>query len=74
MPTSKARINISISDETRRILSRLARRDQMPAATKAERLLVMALELEEDMALAKIANQRLSQKKIKWVSHKDAWK
>ncbi len=74
MPTTKSRINISVSKETKHILGRLARRDEMPLATKAERLLEVAMGLEEDIALAAIADERLTEKKIKWVSHKDAWK
>ncbi|MBI2630675.1 hypothetical protein HYW73_00465 [Candidatus Nomurabacteria bacterium] len=74
MPTVKSRINISVSSETKRILKHLARRDQMPTATKAERLLEMAMEMEEDIILSKIADERLAEKNIKWISHKNAWK
>lgn len=73
MPTTKARINISISNSTKRILSRLAHRDEMPIATKAERLLEMAMELEEDYFWNKLAEER-DTKGVKYLSHKQVWK
>ncbi len=73
MATLKARINISVSDETKRILSKLARRDQLPTATLAVRLLEMALEIEEDYYWSKLAEER-DTKNIKYISHKEFWK
>ena len=73
MVTTKHRINISISKNTKRFLTGLARRDEMPVATKAERLLEMALEIEEDRFLSKLAQER-DVKSAKLVSHKQAWK
>jgi len=74
MPTTKTRINISVSSDTKRILSRLAHRDEMPVATKAERLLELALDIEEDVVLGQIASRRLAEKNIKWISHEKVWK
>lgn len=75
MATTKKRINISVSKETEKALERLAKRDQMPQATKAEHLLSIALELEEDAFLSTVADKRLAQKKVRWVKDSDAlWK
>jgi predicted transcriptional regulator len=58
MSTTKSRINISLPDEIKEALSRLAKRDQVPPATKAEHLLELALEIEEDEAWDRIAAKR----------------
>ena len=58
MATTKSRINISLPEDVKAALVRLARRDQMPPATKAERLLEIGLELEEDQAWDEIAAKR----------------
>lgn len=73
MPTTKARINISVPDEIREALLKLARRDRIPAATKAARLLETALELEEDQVWEMIAQER-DTKKARFLSHQKAWK
>ncbi|KKQ82669.1 MAG: hypothetical protein UT07_C0023G0012 [Parcubacteria group bacterium GW2011_GWB1_38_8] len=73
MPTTKKRINISISKELDNALIKLAKRDQMPQATKAEHLLRFALEIEEDNILNTIAEGRDSSS-TKFVSHKVAWR
>ena len=54
------------------MLSRLAKRDNIPQATKAVYLLGIALEIEEDMVLDKIAGARDS-KNARFLSHKQAW-
>jgi len=73
MSTIKTRINISLSDEVRDALARVARRDQVPQATKAGRLLETALEFEEDDALNTIAQQR-DKKNARYLSREKAWK
>lgn len=73
MPTTKARINISLSDDIKDALAKLARRDRMPQATKAARLLETALETEEDHVWDAIAVKR-DTKNARYVSHKKAWK
>lgn len=60
-------------DDVRNALSRLARRDQVPQATKAARLLETALELEEDQVWDAIAKQR-DIKNARYLSHDKAWK
>lgn len=73
MPTTKKRINISVSDELDDVLSKLAERDQVPQATKAEHLIRLALEIEEDEFLDVVAAKR-DIKDVKFVPHSRAWK
>lgn len=73
MSTTKTRINISLPDNVRDVLSKLARRDRIPQATKATRLLEVALELEEDQVWDALAKQR-DTKKSRYLSHETAWK
>jgi len=72
MATLKKRINISVSKGTERILAVLARRDQVPQATKAAQLLHLALELEEDAVLDAIARTR-DRRGVRRISHRGAW-
>ena len=73
MSTAKTRINLSLSDSGRDALTKLARRDRIPQATKATRLLEMALELEEDQIWDIIAKQR-DVKNARYISHDKVWK
>ena len=73
MPTIKKRINISISKELDSVLIRLAKRDEVPQATKAEHLLRFAIEIEEDNILNTIAEVR-DTLSAKFISHKVAWR
>jgi hypothetical protein len=73
MATTKKRINISISKELDNALLKLAKRDQMPQATKAEHLIRLAIETEEDNILNTIAETR-DASSAKFVSHKVAWR
>jgi len=72
MPTTKKRINISISPDMERALETLALRDSVPEATKAADLLRLALEIEEDAVWDTIALRR-DTSKTRFVSHKKAW-
>ena len=54
------------------MLSRIAKRDKMPQATKAVNLLQTALEIEEDVVWDKVANER-DKRNTRFVSHKQAW-
>jgi hypothetical protein len=58
MSTLKSRINISLPDDVKKALISIAKRDQMPAATKAARLLEIGMEAEEDAVWDKIAASR----------------
>lgn len=73
MATTKTRINISLSDDMKKALISLAERDHIPEATKAVRLLELALEIEEDQVWNKLAEARDSYK-AHYLSHKKAWK
>lgn len=73
MATIKTRINISLPDDIKRALIKLARRDRIPTATKAEHLLETALELEEDLAWDAIASRR-DAKNARYIPHRRAWK
>ena len=53
-------------------LKRLARRDDVPVATKALELVTRALEMEEDFAIGEIAKRREMVTK-KWIEHREAW-
>lgn len=72
MATAKERINISVSTHTRKALRELAKRDQVPEATKAADLIELALDIEEDRVLEAIAHARDS-KRTRWVSHAALW-
>lgn len=73
MATTKKRINISVSKDVEKAVGKLAKRDQMPIASKAAELLRMAIEIEEDEVWDRIATERLKKDK-EYVSHEDAWK
>ena len=73
MATTKTRINVSISDEVEKAVTLLAKRDQVPQATKAAELIRSALEIEEDAVFDSIASSRAIGNQ-KFVSHENAWK
>ncbi len=73
MPTTKKRINISVSDEVESAVAVLAERDNVPQATKVVELLKSALETEEDQVLDQIARERDTESAT-FVSHEEAWK
>lgn len=73
MATIKKRINISLPSSLDIMLSRIAKRDNIPQATKAVYLLGIALEIEEDIVLDKLASER-DTKATHFVTHKKAWK
>ena len=58
MATTKPRLHISLSKTEEQFLTSLAKRDQVPRATKASQLVRQAMEIEEDFALSKIATER----------------
>lgn len=71
MPTTKTRLNINLPYEIREALKKVARRDRVPQATKAARLLETALELEEDQVWDALARQR-DTKNARFISHAKA--
>jgi len=72
MTTTKKRVNISVSATMEDALKALAKRDQMPVASKAAELLRHAIEIEEDEVWIRLASAR-DTKDAKFVSHKKAW-
>jgi predicted nucleic acid-binding protein len=72
MSTTKKRINISLSNELEKTIEKLAKRDEVPEATKASDLLRLAVEIEEDAVWDSIAKSR-DTKDAKFLSHKKAW-
>lgn len=72
MPTSKKRLNISLSKDMAIFLEKLSLRDDVPQATKAVQLLEKALEMEEDEYFSAAADSRAA-KKVGWMSHKEFW-
>ena len=73
MPTTKQRINVTVNQDMGWTIKTLAKRDKMPMSAKVAELLEDALELEEDLALAAIADAR-SKKKVKYIPFEQAWK
>lgn len=73
MATIKKRINVSISKELDSVLGMLAKRDQVPQATKAEHLIQIAIEIEEDQVLDEIAHKR-DTSKTRFLPHSLAWR
>lgn len=73
MPTSKKRINISLPKDVENALYKLAKRDDLPPATKALHLLKVAMEIDEDDVLDLIASQR-DTKGAEFINHDMAWR
>ncbi len=73
MATLKNRINISVSKESDRALTALAKRDRVPLATKAAELLNLALEIEEDSAWDALARAR-DTRGVRFLTHEEVWK
>lgn len=72
MSTTKMRINITLSDGVKDALAKVARRDHMPAATKASHLLELSLELEEDQVWDAFAQKR-DIKNARYIASHQAW-
>lgn len=60
MATIKKRIYISVSDEIDKALETLARKENIPKATKATQMVERALELHEDVILSAMADERIN--------------
>lgn len=72
MATTKKRINISLGKDAEVALARIAKRDQVPVATKAEEMVRLALELEEDIVLGALASKR-DTKDAAYLTAEQAW-
>ncbi|OGL76238.1 hypothetical protein A3E96_03970 [Candidatus Uhrbacteria bacterium RIFCSPHIGHO2_12_FULL_46_13] len=73
MPTIKNRINLTVPRDLNLVLNRLAVRDDRSVSSKALELIERALELEEDIVLQKVAEDR-DRKGVKYILHKSAWR
>jgi len=72
MPTVKKRINLSVDDSLYSELEELQRLRNAPSLSSIVLELTReALELQEDLYFAKIAEERISEKEV---SHKGIWK
>ena len=58
MPTIKNRINLTVPRDLSLVLNRLAVRDDRSVSSKTLELIERALELEEDIILQKVAENR----------------
>lgn len=72
MSTTKSRLNISLPDDAKEALLSIAKRDQMPAATKAVRLMEIGMEVEEDEIWDKLAANRDTKNTV-FRSHTEAF-
>ncbi|MBF8280714.1 MAG: hypothetical protein HW383_487 [Candidatus Magasanikbacteria bacterium] len=72
MPTTKYRVNLSVSPNLKQTLQKLAMRDQTSVASKTIDLVRAAIEIEEDAMLLGLTEERES-KKSKNLPHKVAW-
>lgn len=72
MPTEKYRIHVSVPKDVETALERLAKRDDVPRASKALDLIRIALEIEEDQVWDRLALKR-DTKNAKFVSHQKVW-
>lgn len=72
MTTTKKRVNISLSSELEKVLTKISERDEVPQATKAAELIRIAIEIEEDQVLDVIASKR-DIDGVKFIPHKKAW-
>lgn len=65
-------MNVSLPRDVERGVIALARHDQVPHATKAAELIGIGLEIEEDAALAAIAESR-DTNNVRWLTHEEVW-
>ncbi|MCK5022185.1 MAG: hypothetical protein KAR54_02980 [Candidatus Pacebacteria bacterium] len=70
---TKKRLNITLPKDMENFLYEISKRDKIPMATKATSLLELALDIEEDYLLNKLAKKRDKKtskeilfEKVKW--------
>lgn len=73
MATTKKRINVTLSEYAEKTIAAIAKERKVPQATVAAQLIEGAIELQEDWALAKLADERASHKNTKYISHDKVW-
>lgn len=72
MTTTKRRLNITLSREAGELLTQIAKRDNVPEATKVSELVNISLALEEDRFFSMLGDKRMSEKG-KALSHSEVW-
>lgn len=72
MATTKSRLNVTLSDDAKRAIAKLAKKRQVPDATLAAHLIETALELEEDIVWDELAAER-DTGGVQFVPHDKAW-
>lgn len=74
MPAKNPRINVVLEQPLYREVQFLAKNDGVSMSTKVRDLLKEVLETQEDIYLARIAEQRVdSGKESLWLSHEETW-
>ncbi len=72
MPTTKKRINVTIDDETYKVLEKLSKKRAKSISSVSLNLIEQALEFQEDLHFSRIADERLA-KREKRISHRKVW-
>jgi predicted DNA-binding protein len=72
MPTTKKRVNITVTDEVYEALGRLANERGQPVAGVGASLIEQALERQEDVYFSRVADRRLGRRE-KRITHQKAW-
>ena len=75
MPTTKRRLNITLTPELEALIKLYAERDEVPEATKAVEFIKLAIDVQEaeEARMALVGDERLSQK-VKYVDDsEDIW-
>ena len=74
MPTKNPRIHVVLEKPLYQAVQSLARKEQISLSLKIRDLVREALETEEDLALAEIAQERDKNfKRVQALSHKQVW-
>ncbi len=74
MPTKKSRINITMPKEMDKVIQRLAKRDETSLAAKTLELVRQALEIEEDIILLHVGEDReKSARTSSYLTHEQVW-
>ncbi|MBI3794145.1 MAG: toxin-antitoxin system, antitoxin component [Nitrospinae bacterium] len=74
MPTTNPRINVVLEKPVYEGVARLAKRDGVSLSLKVRDLVREAMETDEDVALAKVAEKReKSFKKYRALRHNEIW-
>ncbi len=75
MPAQNPRVNVVLERPLYDAVRRLARRDRISVSSKVRDLVGRALETEEDLALAVVAEEReRTFKRGRALSHKQVWR